>query len=75
MKKLLSNTGATILLFLLIVKLGYGQDFNKSKLTFKDQIRFSLSPVLYDNLTVIHWGEKPLFAYKKRRRSIIFLKL
>lgn len=60
MKKLLSNTGATILLLLLIVKLGYGQDFNKSKLTFKDQIRFSLSPVLYDNLSITHWGEKLL---------------
>lgn len=60
MKKLLSNTGATILLLLLITNIGYGQNVNKSEFTFKDQIKFSLSPVLYDNLTVNHWGKKLL---------------
>ncbi len=60
MKQLFSNTGATILLLMLIANVGYGQNINKSELTFKDQIKFSLSPVLYDNLTVNHWGEKLL---------------
>jgi len=60
MKQLLLKKGVTILLLLLIKNLSYSQEVDKSNLIFKNQFRFTLSPVLYDNLTVNHFGEKLL---------------
>jgi len=60
MKQSLLKKGATILLLLLIKNLSYSQEVDKSNLTFKDQFRFTLSPVLYDKLTVNNFGERLL---------------
>ncbi len=50
--------GFIFLLNLVLFHVGYGQKIHPT--IVDNQIKFSLSPVLYDNLSISHWGEKEL---------------
>jgi hypothetical protein len=54
------KAGVTIMLLLFITNILLGQNKIKSNFFEKDQIIFTISPVLYDNLDIGYWGEKIL---------------
>jgi len=57
MRQISIKTGAALMLLLLTTNVLFGQKKIDSNYFLDDQIKFSLSPVMYDNLRISNWGE------------------
>lgn len=60
MKQITIKTGAILMLLLLITNFLFGQKKIESNYFLHDQIKFSISPVMYENLRISNWGEELL---------------
>jgi len=60
MTQIFIKTGIIIMLLLFISNILIGQNKTKSNIFENDQIRFTFSPVMYDDLEIGYWGEKIL---------------
>ncbi len=72
MKILHLKTGVISLLLLVIFNFGYGQKNHPT--IINSQIKFSLSPVLYDNVSISHWGEKELLKSSPKFSGVASIK-
>lgn len=60
MKQITIKTAAILMLLMLITNFLFGQKKFESNYFLDDQIKFSISPVMYENLRISNWGEKLL---------------